>query len=71
MVKCANCENNAIYTCADPGVNPVNYCADCLPHWLYKRAELGHFPLVTAEVKETKSSKKKAAAEEEPANENN
>jgi hypothetical protein len=51
MVKCANCEKSADYTNADPGVNPVNYCAACLPTWLRQRASAGHFPLVEA-VKE-------------------
>lgn len=47
MVKCANCNKAANYTNADPGVNPVNYCASCLPLWLRQRASQGHFPLVT------------------------
>lgn len=73
MVKCDNCDKNAEYTCADPGVNPVNYCSECLPKWLRDRAALGHFPLVTA-VEKPKSSKKKEAvaepkAEEAPADE--
>ena len=46
MTKCANCEKKADYTTADPGVNPVNYCAACLPIWLRNRAAAGHFPLV-------------------------
>ena len=45
-VKCDNCESNALYTCADPGVNPVNYCGLCLPRWLKSRADAGQFPLV-------------------------
>jgi hypothetical protein len=45
-IKCANCEKSADYTTADPGVNPVNYCASCLPTWLRDRAAAGHFPLV-------------------------
>lgn len=65
-MKCDNCEKDAIYTCADPGVNPVNYCATCLPTWLQARADSGHFPL--AEAKTEKPSKKKAGA---PADENN
>lgn len=59
-VKCDNCEKDAAYTCADPGVNPVNYCNTCLPVWLQQRADSGHFPLV--EILE-KPAKKKA---EEP-----
>lgn len=46
MIKCDNCTKSADYTCADPGVNPVNYCASCLPVWLQSRAAAGHFPLV-------------------------
>lgn len=61
MIKCDNCGNDAAYTCADPGVNPVNYCTDCLPVWLQQRAAAGHFPL----VEETTTKKKKAAASDE------
>lgn len=50
MVTCANCSNAADYTHADPGVNPVHYCAVCLPAWLHNRAFLGHFPLVSPAV---------------------
>lgn len=67
MIKCANCDADALYTCADPGVNPVNYCGNCLPHWLQDRAKAGHFPLVTPVVEKVeKSSKKKTAVVEEP-----
>ena len=51
-VKCDNCETDALYTNADPGVNPVNYCAPCLPSWLSERASAGHFPLVTSVKKD-------------------
>jgi hypothetical protein len=61
MIKCANCEAEAIYTLADPGANPVDYCGNCLPYWLQDRAKANHFPLVTPVVE--KSSKKKADAE--------
>lgn len=64
MVKCANCDKNADYTQADPGANPVNYCATCLPHWLRERATLGHFPLVEKTVK-TKAAPKVTPAESE------
>jgi len=60
-MKCANCSNEASYTNADPGVNPVNYCTNCLPHWLQERAQAGHFPLVM--------SVEEAPAEEAPAEE--
>jgi hypothetical protein len=62
MIKCANCENSANYTNADPGANPVNYCAECLPLWLRDRASQGDFPLVTPIVDdESKLEKKKPA----------
>lgn len=66
-VKCENCEKAAAYTCADPGVNPVNYCLSCLPAWLQERADAGHFPLV--EPIESKPSKKKTTTEEAPKDE--
>jgi hypothetical protein len=77
-MKCDNCFNEAQYTQADVGVNPVNYCRNCLPAWLHDRAEAGHFPLVepTVEVApvveevEDKSSKKKkpVVVEDTPSN---
>ena len=66
-MKCDNCSSDALYTIADPGVNPVNFCSLCLPSWLADRARAGHFPLAKAE----KSSKKKAEAEEAPADADN
>lgn len=66
-MKCDNCDKDAVYTCADPGANPVNYCASCLPSWLQDRADAGHFPLTSQKPAE-KSSKKKT---ETPADENN
>ena len=73
MVKCSNCSEAASYTNADPGANPINYCANCLPSWLQKRAQAGEFPLAkpqsasvpVEEKKEDKSSKKKTAPVEE------
>lgn len=66
-VKCDNCDKDALYTCADPGVNPVNYCASCLPHWLQQRADSGHFPLVESiEDKPAKKAKKEEEPKEEP-----
>jgi len=62
MIKCDNCSKDAAYTCADPGLNPINYCVDCLPVWLKGRAEAGSFPLA-----EEAKAKKKAA----PSDENN
>jgi hypothetical protein len=67
MIKCDNCEKDAAYTCADPGVNPINYCSDCLPVWLQQRASAGHFPLTEPVVEEstTTSKKKKVASSDE------
>ncbi len=62
--QCDNCDNSASYTCADPGVNPVNYCTDCLPTWLLQRAEAGHFPLVE-QLPDSDKPKKKAEAKAE------
>ena len=83
MIKCANCPSEAVYTCAEPGANPVDYCANCLPLWQRDRALLGHFPLRSLEpVVEAKSKKKTkpvvedvvaepAPVEEAPADESN
>jgi hypothetical protein len=65
MIKCANCESKADYTTADPGINPVNYCASCLPSWLRQRAAAGHFPLVEPVVEELTPPKKKTTKSEE------
>jgi hypothetical protein len=62
-VTCDNCELDALYTCADPGVNPVNYCGACLPTWLQDRADSGHFPLVESIDKTKKKSAAEKAAE--------
>ena len=61
MTRCDNCFELAAYTCADPGLNPVNYCENCIPVWMRERAESGHFPLVQP-VSETPAPKKKAAS---------
>lgn len=49
MVRCDICFEEAAYTCADPGVNPINYCNDCIPVWIRNRADAGEFPLITPE----------------------
>ena len=67
MVRCDNCFGIAVYTCADPGVNPVNYCASCLPVWLQSRANAGHFPLVEPIVEEPKPAPKKSKKAAAPA----
>mgnify|MGYP006277006089 CR=1 FL=1 len=60
MVRCDNCFGIAAYTCADPGVNPVNYCTTCLPVWLQARANAGHFPLVEPIVESPAPAPKKS-----------
>ena len=60
-MKCVNCDNHAIYTVADAGVNPVDYCAPCLPKHLRERAAAGQFALAVVSQEEPKSSKKKTA----------
>lgn len=66
MIKCVNCEKEAVYTKADPGANSIDYCATCLPSWLRDRALLGHFKL-----RELPKAPKKKAAAEEPSDESN
>lgn len=64
-LTCDNCTRDAQYTTADPGVNPANYCVECLPPWLHERAQAGHFPLVSPITEATSTaapSKKKPAA---------
>ena len=58
-MKCVNCDNHAIYTVADAGVNPVDYCGPCLPKHLRERAAAGHFSLAVVSAEEPKPSKKK------------
>jgi hypothetical protein len=69
-MKCVNCDNSAAYTVAEPGVNPVEYCNNCLPKHLQVRAKAGHFPLAKVEAEVKPASAKKAKATpvvEEPA----
>lgn len=66
MTRCDNCFGIAAYTCADPGVNPVNYCANCLPVWLQARANAGQFPLVES-ITTTPSESQSETPSEEPA----
>jgi len=64
MTKCADCDNKAVYTHAEPGVNSVNYCSLCLPVWLRDRAAEGHFPLVEPIVEAPKTKKAQPKVEE-------
>ena len=68
MIKCANCSNEAVYTCAEPGANSIDYCAFCLPMWQRDRALLGHFPLrsIVEEKPKKKAKAKEVVAEDAP-----
>lgn len=44
-IKCINCDSEAAYTLADPGVNAVDYCQDCLPQPMHLRAARGEMTL--------------------------
>ena len=68
-MKCDNCSNEALYTVADPGVNPVNYCGICLPAWLADRAAAGQ--LTIAKSEKTAAPIKKKAEAEAPADADN
>ena len=59
-MKCFNCNTKAVYTVADPGVNPVDYCNSCLPKELQERAKAGHFTLVKPEKVEPPKEEPKA-----------
>ena len=68
-MKCVNCPNNAEFTLADKGANPISYCPLCLPPHLHVRALSGQLPLTgTAKpgnatvVEEPKKTTKKAAS---------
>jgi hypothetical protein len=76
MIKCANCEKDAVYTVDDKATNPVDYCHECLPKWLHDRAAAGEFKLVKPEEvveAKPKTTKKKTEepVEEAPADEDN
>jgi hypothetical protein len=81
MIKCVNCEKDAIYTVDDKVTNPVDYCHGCLPKWLYDRAAAGEFQLVKPEEvveakpkttkKKTEEPKVEEPVEEAPADEDN
>lgn len=44
-LKCANCDSPAEYSLTDPGVSPIDYCADCIPYHLRTEAGYGKMPL--------------------------
>jgi hypothetical protein len=68
-MKCVNCPNNAEFTLADKGANPISYCPLCLPPHLQVRALSGQLSLNGAAkpgnatvVEEPKKTTKKAAS---------
>lgn len=66
-MKCANCDNAAVYNVADPGVNPVDYCNNCLPKHLADRARAGQFKTYTEKAEKAEKKSTKAAPVETPA----
>jgi hypothetical protein len=69
-MKCVNCPNNAEYTLADKGANPISYCPICLPPHLQVRALSGQLPLPgtstgTSIIESPKKTVKKAASKAE------
>lgn len=71
-MKCSNCPSPALYAINDPGVSAVFYCRQCLPKYLYSRADAGQLdlPKPPAQTKK-KSSKKDEPVEPEALDENN
>jgi hypothetical protein len=66
-MKCVNCPNNAEYTLADKGANPISYCPICLPPHLQVRALSGQLPLPgtstgTPTIEDSKKTIKKTAS---------
>ena len=69
-MKCVNCPNNAEYTLADKGANPISYCPICLPPHLQVRALSGQLPQPgkstgTPIIESPKKTVKKAASKAE------
>ena len=64
-MKCVNCDEQAAYAVAEPGVNPVEYCNNCLPKHLQTRARAGHFPLPKPVVEKPVAEKKSKASKAE------
>ena len=62
-MTCCNCKNKAVYTVADPGVNPLDYCNNCLPKHLQARAKAGQFAIAKPAKVETPKAE---APKEEP-----
>lgn len=52
LSTCAICGEPAQFTEADPGANPVSYCARHLPEHLRARAEAGQLPLQDGATKD-------------------
>ena len=68
MVKCVNCNREALYTYQVSGSYIIHYCQSHLPKFLIAKRNAGQLPLIVpAPVVETpKPSKKKETIVEEP-----
>lgn len=51
LTKCAICGQDATFTDASPGANPVSYCTNDLPAHLATVAAAGQMPLATDDTK--------------------
>lgn len=47
-MKCANCDNEALYTYQTPSVGPIHYCVSCLPAFLRPLAKSGALTVTPA-----------------------
>jgi hypothetical protein len=62
MIKCANCEGDALYTYQINSDYLINYCQYHLPRFLTAARDAGQLNLVVPIVETPAPSKKKAAA---------
>lgn len=66
MATCANCEMSAAYTVADPGADPVHFCATHVPAHLSQRLSSGEFRVgedLTADAPKGTGKREAAKAE--------
>lgn len=70
-MKCSNCPSSALYTVADPGVSAVFYCRQCLPNYLYSRADAGQLDIPVPTQTKKKLTKKDEPVEPEALDEDN
>lgn len=68
MAKCANCQEEAIYLIADPGVNELYYCAADLPQHMQARADAGHFTPSKSRIKRLNAVNESKAVEPDEGN---